>query len=226
MRYVFPSKLFWFTTIIFFALLWSNTKIGGDAAPTTEVVQTTDTTRTQIVTSVPSAVGTAATGGSESAAEETTSPQSDDDIWSIDIEGKQIHAKELMDYFSTWSPYIVLVLVPIFALLLMLFFWRRERSYSDYIVFALHFHSLVFLLFSVGLAFSKIFPGTDIGMFLMLLQAIWFAVAVRVVYRAPIVPMIFKILLLGFVYLLLMLAALALFIIVFLVFIKNIDIFA
>ena len=114
----------------------------------------------------------------------------------------------------------------VFALLVMLFFWRRERSYSDYIVFALHFHSFVFLLFSVGLAFSKIFPGTDIGMFLMLLQAIWFAVAVRVVYRAPIVPMIFKILLLGFVYLLLMLAALALFIIVFLVFIKNIDIFA
>ena len=117
--------------------------------------------------------------------------------------------------------------MPVFALLVMLFFWRRERTYSDYLIFAFHFHSFLFLVFSVRLALEKFFPDLDGGeWFLMLLPAIWFAIATRTVFHARIVPMIFKILLLGFVYLLIMLAILVLFIIVFFVFIKNIDIFA
>ena len=57
-RYVFPSKLLWFITIIFFALLWSTAKIG-DEAPITEVVPAADSIRTESVTTGPAAVGDA-----------------------------------------------------------------------------------------------------------------------------------------------------------------------
>ncbi len=61
---------------------------------------------------------------------------------------------------------------------------------------------------------------------MLLFVSVWFAVALRVVFRARIVPMIFKILLLGLVYLFLMIMVFVLFIIAFLVFIKKVDIFA
>ena len=61
---------------------------------------------------------------------------------------------------------------------------------------------------------------------MLLFVSVWFAVALRVVFRARTVPMIFKILLLGLVYLFLMIMVFVLFIIAFLVFIKKVDIFA
>lgn len=222
-RYVFPSKLFWFITIIFFALVWSTANVG--IAPPATQGAAADSTRTGIVAGVPAAESTGAEDWNGVKIE--APPGSGTGEWFVNANGQKVGREEFMDFFSSCSPYMMLALIPVFALLVMLFFWRRERSYSDYLVFALHFHSFFFLLLTLGLIFGKIFPDVEGGEWILLcIPPIWLGIALRSVLHARIVPMIFKILLLGFVYLILMAVTLALFVIVFLVFIKNIDIFA
>jgi hypothetical protein len=74
----------------------------------------------------------------------------------------------------------VLLLVPVFAFFVRLFFWRREYSYGDYLVFSFHFNSFVFLLFTLGVVWEEIiFPGTDVVMVLFVTQILYLGVALR-----------------------------------------------
>ncbi len=160
-RYVYPSKLFWFITIIFFAMLWSMTNIGKERS-TADNVPPADSAAVNIQ------IGIAPPGADTiPAMDETTPPVEHHPERAEGIpdtkNGEIIDRKDLLNYLSTLSPYMTLLLMPIFALLVMLFFWRRERSYSDYLVFALHFNSFVFLLFAAGVVLGKIFPDTDGG---------------------------------------------------------------
>lgn len=175
-RYVYPSKLFWFITIIFFALLWSQADFGDDAAVTIRNL-----------------------GQKEMAGN-----------------GELSTKEEMRDYFTAMSPYIVLMLVPVFALLVWGFWPRRERTYSDYLVFSFHINSFIYLLFSTGLVVVKIFPDFDGGgWFLFWCPLVYFAIALWKVYRPRIIPMILKIWLFGLAYLILMAGILALILTVF-----------
>ena len=224
-RYVYPSKLFWFITIIFFAMLWSMTNIGKERSAADDVPPADSAAvNTQIKVAPPEA-------DEISAMDETTPPVEHHPERAEGIpdtkNGEIIDRKDLLNYLSTLSPYMTLLLMPIFALLVMLFFWRRERSYSDYLVFALHFNSFVFLLFAVWVVSDKIFPDiAGLSWVIPLLPAIYLGVALRKVFRPRIVPMVFKIFLLAIAYFILMLAVFIVFVIIFVVFIKKNDIFA
>ncbi len=220
-RYVNPSKLFWFIIIVFFALLWSMTDIGKERS-TADGMPAADSAavNTQIKVAPPGAYEIPAIGETMPTVE--NHPESAEGIPDTK-NGDSIDRKDLLNYLATLSPYLTLLLMPIFALLVMLFFWRRERSYSDYLVFALHFNSFVFLLFAAGVVLGKIFPDTDGGEWF---PAIYLGVALRKVFRPRIVPMVFKIFLLAIAYFIMMLAVFIVFLIIFIVFIKKIDIFA
>lgn len=224
-RYVNPSKLFWFITIVFFALLWSMTDIGKERS-TADGMPAADSAAVhiQIKVAPPGADEIPAMGETTPPVE--NHPESAEGIPDSKY-GEMIDREDLLNYLSTLSPYMTLLLMPIFALLVMLFFWRRERSYSDYLVFALHFNSFVFLLLSAGLVLKKSFPGADgEEWFILWLPAIYLAVAMWRVFRPRIVPMVFKIFLLAIAYGILMLTVFIIFLIVFAVAIKKIDIFA
>ncbi|MFC3053113.1 DUF3667 domain-containing protein [Kordiimonas pumila] len=49
--------------------------------------------------------------------------------------------------FNKWLPRAMFVLVPFFALLLRVFHWGKTGYYMHQLVFSLHFHSFLFLLF-------------------------------------------------------------------------------
>jgi hypothetical protein len=50
---------------------------------------------------------------------------------------------------DVWAPRILAILVPVFALLTMLFFRRPKHFYVEHLVFALHVHATAFLLLTV-----------------------------------------------------------------------------
>jgi uncharacterized protein DUF3667 len=53
--------------------------------------------------------------------------------------------REFADAFFENLPRGFFLLLPAFALLLKLFYWRQDRYYVDHLVFALHYHAFVFL---------------------------------------------------------------------------------
>lgn len=55
------------------------------------------------------------------------------------------HPREFADAFFGNLPRVFFLLLPAFALLLRLFYWRQDRYYLDHLIFALHYHAFVFL---------------------------------------------------------------------------------
>ena len=183
-RYVFPSKLFWFITIIFFALLWNMADINFNVD--------------------------VATAETQAGIENTILPETVTEKY--DPDDLPFTQEQFSDFFSTWAPYMVLALVPLFAVLVRMFFRRRERFYSDYLVFSLHFNSFFFLLMSVELVVNEIFPDLEsvewVG---FAIPAVYLAVALRTVFRVRWVSVVFKTMLLGIFYMFFMTVVLVVF---------------
>jgi hypothetical protein len=55
--------------------------------------------------------------------------------------------EKVMEEFYHYISKLIFLLIPIFALLLKLLYIRRKKTYYEHLVFSLHFHSFVFLLY-------------------------------------------------------------------------------
>lgn len=83
----------------------------------------------------------------------------DDDGWAKDAVKGFAEAvsdpREFNDLFNDLLPKIMFFMVPFFALILRLFHWGNKRFYFNQLIFSLHFHSFLFLIF---IAFIFILP--------------------------------------------------------------------
>jgi len=83
----------------------------------------------------------------------------DDDGWAKDAVRGYAEAvsdpREFNDLFNDLLPKIMFFMVPFFALILRLFHWGDKRYYFNQLIFSLHFHSFLFLIF---IAFIFILP--------------------------------------------------------------------
>jgi hypothetical protein len=59
--------------------------------------------------------------------------------------------REVFSEFLEHAPTMMFALLPVFAGVLKLIYWRRKRFYVEHFVFALHVHAFVFLTFAVSL---------------------------------------------------------------------------
>ncbi len=64
--------------------------------------------------------------------------------------------------FNEWLPRALFVLLPVFALILRVFHWGKERYYLHQLVFSLHFHSFLFLLLTALIIIVPLY-GSDLG---------------------------------------------------------------
>jgi Protein of unknown function (DUF3667) len=90
-------------------------------------------------------------------------------------------------------PKALFLLLPVFALLLRILWWRSP--YVEHLVFALHAHTVLFLGLGLGLIGWK--PLEAVG---LLVPVVWFLLAVHRFYRSGWVETVLKTVLLGFVY--------------------------
>jgi hypothetical protein len=175
-RYVHPVKLFWMSTIIFFALLISlvDLNIPKDRDLTFkfngETVYESDS--------------------SSDAVSSNTMTEQDEDAKKLKEEKeKKVNdfVNMLRNYFSKFAPYVIFLLIPFFAMLLVLFFIRKKYYYIYHLTFAVHFHSFLWIFLSLLLIihmFTKTvsFP-TLLNLFLFFVPGIYLVVALHHFYR-------------------------------------------
>jgi hypothetical protein len=118
-------------------------------------------------------------------------------------------------------PYMMLVCIPLFAIVLKLLYIRKHIFYIDHLVYAFHIHSFAFLMIMVNvlltIAINRTIPSAVGGWIIGLLWTIFGAqvfLSIRRVYKQGWFFTILKFLVGGFVYLLVLsLAVVATFII-------------
>lgn len=94
------------------------------------------------------------------------------------------------------APKGVFLMMPLFAFFLKVLYFRQKRYFVEHFVFALHVHSLAFVLSTVGMLFQ--FPLLLVT--LALWQLVYVFVAMKRVYGQGIVRTFSKYLALGFAY--------------------------
>lgn len=91
-----------------------------------------------------------------------------------------------VSWYSTYLPIILLLLIPVFALLLKLFFRKEKMTYMKHYAFALHLHSVLLLLVAVNLlwAYYVKTPYTkEVSLGLMNLFLLYMWIAIHQVYE-------------------------------------------
>jgi len=64
--------------------------------------------------------------------------------------------REFNEVFNDNLPWAMVILLPVFALIMRIFHWGKRRYYLNQLVFALHFHSFLFVMLT---AFAFIVPA-------------------------------------------------------------------
>jgi hypothetical protein len=90
----------------------------------------------------------------------------------------------LADEFTHALPKAMFVLMPFFALLLLMAERRRQPFYIPHLYFSIHLHAFAFLLLSLGLLLRAggVPAAAVFGQLMVLLMAIYFYKALRTVY--------------------------------------------
>ncbi len=72
----------------------------------------------------------------------------------------------VQEWLSTFSK-VMFVMLPLFALLLRSLYWRGRMFYTEHLVFALYFHTVLYLLFGLSLGLGAVFDGQWTDSFLL-----------------------------------------------------------
>jgi len=106
-------------------------------------------------------------------------------------------------------------LVPIFALILELFFWPPKNRYIKHLIFSTHFHSFQFFIFIVVAALVLIFPTTPLWLMGIIILSIpvYLFVAIRKFYQQGIGKSLRKFVAISLLYHMVLISALILVII-------------
>ena len=151
-RYVHPVKLFWMSSLIFFALLISQMDFDNNQNKITseEIVKIESTDQASPTDSL-----TNNTTSEKVKEEKKRKAQEDFRVFAL---------KNIPKY----APYTTFLLIPIFALLLAWFFRRKKLFYMFHLVFALHFHTFLAIFCSILLIVGIFTPNFDFPSWLSL----------------------------------------------------------
>ena len=110
--------------------------------------------------------------------------------------------KELESKFYSNLSLAVLVLMPIFALLLLLFYRRKERYYTAHLIHSIHIHVVLFMAISLAALSSRVLSEKhSIAGWIMLVWLVYYVISISKFYQERKRKSIFKGLFILFVYL-------------------------
>jgi hypothetical protein len=91
-------------------------------------------------------------------------------------------------------PKMMFILLPMFALILTVFYSRRTYFYTDHAIFSLHFHAAAFLLFLFFGVIELIFPALSryLDILQLILPSVYLYVGLRKVYQQSVILSILK----------------------------------
>jgi hypothetical protein len=85
---------------------------------------------------------------------------------------------------TEWIPRALIVLLPLFALLLALFYWRQRKKYFfvDHLVFSLNFHAFGFVVLLIAAGLAQLLPAEIVAAGLALWLAIYLLLGMKRFY--------------------------------------------
>jgi hypothetical protein len=103
---------------------------------------------------------------------------------------------------TTWIPRVFFLLLPLFALLLALFYWRQRRKFYfvDHLVFSLAFHSFVFAILIVAIGAAQILAGGLVARLVFAAIGVYLFLAIKRFYSQGWVISATKFALVSFIY--------------------------
>lgn len=182
-RYVHPSKLFWFISLLFFTLVTINInrnkqEIALDESNISTIINSSQDSISKTI--IPEQYN-------------EYKAKTDKINSTIGNAVNAINSDDFKGYISTYSPYVAFILIPFFAFLLFLLYRDKKLFYADYLAFALHFHSFVFILLGAYLLLKMSFEKVEISSVVFFYAPmLYFIIASWYVFRPGIFSLIAK----------------------------------
>ena len=103
---------------------------------------------------------------------------------------------------TEWIPRVLFVLLPVFAMVLALFYWRQRNNYYfvDHLVFSLNMHSFAFAMILVAVVLGRVITGGVAAEIALAAIALYLFLAMKRFYRQDWVWTAVKFALVSFVY--------------------------
>ena len=104
------------------------------------------------------------------------------------------------------TPKMMFLLLPLFALMLRVAFWKNRKFYVEHLIFSFHFHCFLFLFMGILILLEWFIPSNWIAVtgsltFVWVLYTIWYIFkSLRVVYHRNVFRTITKMIGVGFMY--------------------------
>lgn len=101
------------------------------------------------------------------------------------VEFLQEHPEIFIEKFYTYFSWVMFLLIPFYALLLLLFFRKRQKFYATHFVFAINQHAFAFVLLLLLVILSLIFTNEKVAYFayLALLIPIYQIIGFKKLYQ-------------------------------------------
>ncbi|HEY1629723.1 MAG TPA: DUF3667 domain-containing protein [Rhizomicrobium sp.] len=108
----------------------------------------------------------------------------------------------LNESLTSWLPRVLFLLLPIFALLLMIFYIRRRKQFYfvDHLIFSLNMHSFVFIALIVAVGVAQAFDSSLVAVAAVAAMAIYLLVAMKRFYQQGWIKTGIKFFAIGFIY--------------------------
>ena len=114
----------------------------------------------------------------------------------VGMSGNSLRKDEFIQGMLGGFSKLLFLLVPFFALLLKLLYRRSGKFYSEHLVFALYFHTVLFLVLGIALLIGTLVEIPSAWMILAALPLIYLFLAIRTVHGDPHWKTLYKTLLL------------------------------
>lgn len=113
------------------------------------------------------------------------------------------------DLLNTWLPRAMFVLLPVFAILLRLFYWGRGQYFVNQLVFSLHFHTYIFLVLTFLLVAQLFWGATMSSWMFMAAVPLYLFIALKITSGQGLIRTFFKFCLLSFIYIIILTSTLS-----------------
>jgi hypothetical protein len=86
---------------------------------------------------------------------------------------------------TTWIPRILFLLLPLYAILLAVFYWRKRKDFYfvDHLIFSFGVHTFTFVVLMVDLALAQFLDGDIVALFTMAAIGVYIFIAMKRFYR-------------------------------------------
>lgn len=205
--YVPPFRLYVFVSIVFFFVMALSTGTPGEIPDGETVgvavpgVHVKDPLTDSVLYSNESAVisteaqAVAASDSAIQAIENPTFKTAMTRLVSFSKDGEQAKQKLLKN-----TSFMMFILMPFFAYLLYLFYYKQRRNYVEHLMFSVHLHTFFFVIIIIATSLGLVFSGLDLEGWVVALMLVYLFFALRQVYKQSYGQTLLKLIPLSFLY--------------------------